>query len=346
MRILNFKCLILNGVGRIAFVFCFVFASSLFATPFWYHNLSSNEANTYIGYGSGSSENEAKQNALLDISGQISTVVKSEYKGDKKLIDGIYTKDISEQTSQKTNSSLSDFEVLKVENSDLWYVAIKYENRASIDKFIQKIKALPTLKNTTPKKQNSFLSQTLIGKELQSALGFEFDFKLFRKDTLWYIKYEDTLQVLSKKDFEKFFVTTQNPNLTLNTNKKNNILKDKEEYRFLIDSKQNGYVTLFDIYEDGTVGLIAKNLTISKDKKIEFPDEKSDMLFEASILEEGKDTFDLYTLIYSKKPLILDRFAMSESELIKDERYKNFDELIELLDGFEYSSLKVVTKAK
>jgi len=105
-------------------------------------------------------------------------------------------------------------------------------------------------------------------------------------------------------------------------------------------------VTLFDIYEDGTVGIIAKNLTISKDKKIEFPDEKSDMLFEASILEEGKDTFDLYTLIYSKKPLILDRFAMSESELIKDERYKNFDELIELLDGFEYSSLKVVTKAK
>jgi hypothetical protein len=179
-------------------------ANLLIATPLWYHNLSSNESNTYIGYGSGSTENEAKQNALLDISGQISTVVKSEYKGDKKLIDGIYTKDITEQTSQKTNSSLSDFEILKVENSDLWYVAIKYENRASIDKFIQKIKALPTLKNTNSKKQNSFLSQTLIGKELQSALGFELDFKLFRKDTLWYIKYEDTLQVLSKKDFESF----------------------------------------------------------------------------------------------------------------------------------------------
>lgn len=331
---------------KLIILICFVFASSLFATPLWYHNLSSNESNTYIGYGSGSSENEAKQNALLDISGQISTVVKSEYKGDKKLIDGIYIKDISEQTSQKTNSSLSDYEVLKVENSDLWYVAIKYENRASIDKFIQKIKALPTLKNTTPKKQNSFLSQTLIGKELQSALGFELDFKLFRKDTLWYIKYEDTLQVLSKKDFEKFFVTTQNPNLLLSTNKKNNILKDKEPYHFIIDSKQDGYVTLLDTYEDGTVGIIAKNLKISKDKKIQFPDEKSDMLFEASILEEGKDTFDLYTLIYTKKPLILDRFAMSESELIKDERYKNFDELIELLDGFEYSSLKVVTKAK
>jgi hypothetical protein len=324
----------------------FVFASSLFATPLWYHNLTSNEANTYLGYGSGSSENEAKQNALLDISGQISTVVKSEYKGDKKLIDGTYTKDISEQTSQKTNSCLSDFEVLKVENSDLWYVAIKYENRASIDKFIQKIKALPTLSTTTQKKENSFLSQTLIGKELQSALGFELDFKLFRKDTLWYIKYEDTLQILSKKDFEKFFVTTQNPNLTLTTNKKNNILKDKESYHFMIDSKQDGYVTLLDTYEDGTIGIIAKNLTISKDKEIQFPEVSSDVLFEASILEEGKDTFDLYTLIYSKKPLILDRFAMSESELIKDERYKNFDELIELLDGALYSSLKVVTKAK
>ena len=329
------------------FILLIVTIQSVFATPLWYHNLTSNESNTYIGYGSGSSENEAKQNALLDISGQISTVVKSEYKGDKKLIDGIYTKDISEQTSQKTNSSLSDYEVLKVENSDLWYVAIKYENRASIDKFIQKIKALPTLQNnTTQKKQNSFLSQTLIGKELQSALGFELDFKLFRKDTLWYIKYEDTLQVLSKKDFEKFFVTTQNPNLSLATNKKNNILKDKEPYHFMIDSKQDGYVTLLDTYEDGTVGIIAKNLKILKDKKIQFPDEKSDMLFEASILEEGKDTFDLYTLIYTKKPLILDRFALSESELIKDERYKNFDELIELLDGALYSSLKVVTTAK
>lgn len=318
-------------------------ANIIFATPLWYHNIPSNEANTYIGYGSGSSEAEARKNALLDISGQISTVVKSEYKGDKKLVDGVYKKDISEQTSQKTNSTLNDFEVIKVEQTDNWYIAIKYENIASIDKFISKIKEL---KNITPKPQNSFLSHTLIAKELHNALGFDLDFKLRRSDNLWYIKYEDILQILSKKDFEKFFTTIQNPNITLTTNKKNNILKDGEEYKFLIDSKKDGFVSVLGIYEDGTVGILSKNIKISKEKKLQLPDEKSDEIFVAGLLEEGVETFDLYVALVSSKPLILDRFALSDSELLEEERYKNFDELIELLEGMEYSSLKVVTKVK
>ena len=52
----------------------------------------------------------------------------------------------------------------------------------------------------------------------------------------------------------------------------------------------------------------------------------------------------MYVVIYSDKKLIFNRFAVASDDIIDDERYKNFDELIESLDGKEYATLKVITK--
>ena len=41
-----------------------------------------------------------------------------------------------------------------------------------------------------------------------------------------------------------------------------------------------------------------------------------------------------------------DSFAYADDELISEEKYKNFDELIEFLDDKIYTTLKVVTKPR
>ncbi len=48
----------------------------------------------------------------------------------------------------------------------------------------------------------------------------------------------------------------------------------------------------------------------------------------------------------SKTKLSLDEFAYADSEIIQDEKYKNFDSLIEYLDDKTFSSIKVSTKPK
>jgi len=51
-------------------------------------------------------------------------------------------------------------------------------------------------------------------------------------------------------------------------------------------------------------------------------------------------------LILSAKRIHFDNFAQADEALIEEEKYKNFDELIEFLDTKEFTTLKVVTKPK
>jgi len=51
-------------------------------------------------------------------------------------------------------------------------------------------------------------------------------------------------------------------------------------------------------------------------------------------------------VVYSKNKKYFDNFARADEALLSAERYKNFDERIELLDDMEFVTLKVVTKPR
>ena len=66
----------------------------LFGMPKWYYNLESNNSDIIIGYGSGKSEKEAKNNALNDIVSQIAVTIKNEIQKTQSLNSNNYNKNI------------------------------------------------------------------------------------------------------------------------------------------------------------------------------------------------------------------------------------------------------------
>ena len=104
---------------------------------------------------------------------------------------------------------------------------------------------------------------------------------------------------------------------------------DGDEFLFVVKSSEDGFVSIMSVYEDGTITTLVKNAKIKKDKLTNLPDEKSDATPVAGILEKGKETFDMYVVIWSDKKLNFDRFGDGNNENMEDERYKNFGELAE-----------------
>jgi len=300
----------------------FLFITILNATPSWYYNLPNTKQNFYIGYGSASSELEAKQNALVSISSQISIKIDSSLTTTKTYD----TKDMQIVSSQKTDANLNDYKVLKLEFKEgKYFVAIEYENIPNIQKFKNKLKA----KNIKVNFNNYFKN-----------------FELVRKDKRWYIKYQDIVQLLDKREFEKFFVTIPNENISIKTNKKNDILYDGDEFYFQVNTKEDGYISILTVYEDGTVSTLLKNIKVKANQKENLPDKDFEAIPQAGLLKQGVETFDLYVAIVSKKRFHFDSFATANEELIEDERYKNFDQLQRFLKDKNYTTLKVLTKPR
>ncbi|MBL0708252.1 MAG: LPP20 family lipoprotein [Sulfurimonas sp.] len=301
--------------------------SALFAQPLWYYKLPNNKSNYIIGYARGLTEKEAKQNALVSISSQISIKIDDEIIQDKSSKNGNYYDSTRIKSSQKTKATLSGYELLKISFVDgRYFVGIGYENIPSIFKFKRKLK-----KAGIDVPFNNYLKR----------------FELVRKDQHWYIKYQNVMQVLDTKYFHKFFNTVPNKNLTITTNKKHNILYDGDEFYFKVKSAKEGFVSILSVYENGIVSVLMPNVPVSKNSSQNIPDKDFEAIPQAGLLENGVETFDMYVAIYSSKKLILDEFMAADAHVIQDsEKHKNFDILQRFLHNKEYSTLKVVTEPR
>jgi len=321
----------------------FMFLSNIYATPLWYYNITDKNPQVIIGYGSGESEAKAKQNALSDVVSKISTQIDTSMKLHVEDRGGEALSSSKYDTVQKSSGVLSDYKLLKMEFvGGQFYVAVWYENIPSFDKFLRKIKIYDDFST----QKNSYLLHTYMAKKLKEALNKDIDFRLARKDKKWYIKYKNTLQVLDKKGFRYFVATIKHKDLDMKISKERGFLYDGEEFYFKVKSKKSGFVSIITVYEDGTVSTLLRNIPIKKNRVENLPDKDFESIPEAGLIQRGVETYDMYVVIYSKKRLYLDEFAYADSELINEEKYKNFDRLIEFLNGKVYSTLKVVTKPR
>lgn len=120
-----------------------LFTSFLFSStiPQWYLSQNISKTNSYdiIGYGEGISKDEAVQNALVNISRQISVKIDSTVQINKSTVGG-YSKGIKSNSTQQTNSSITDYEVIKSSYDQKYFVAILYENIPFYDRFLKNIK--------------------------------------------------------------------------------------------------------------------------------------------------------------------------------------------------------------
>jgi hypothetical protein len=289
-------------------------------------------ATIYYGEGSGNSYAEAKRKALEDVASQISVVIDSKIEETQSVKNDKYHKNFKVHSIQKTKVNLEDYEIVeKRKENNQFFVKIKYDNIPSLDKFASK----------TPYTKEQIKNG--IKKDFGKSLGLE----LVRKNRKWYIKYKNILQKLDKKDFYLFFKTTNRKDLKISLyNKRRNILHNGDEFSFLIKSAKSGYITIFDVYEDGTVSILAKNLKIDKKRKLIFPDEDSDSVLEASLLQNQKETFDMYVVLFTKKKRNFDEFISAYDDVVDEELYKNFDELINLIYNKTYATIKVIIRPR
>ena len=312
--------------------------TSAFATPAWYQQLNDTQENYYIGYGQARSDKKARDLALDDIASQISTTVDNSLQQSTSVNNDAVQTNIKKRSSHKSYAKLQGYKKLNytVENG-IHYIALSYENIPSLDKFNRKLSKLSRSEN---EQQNPYLANTPMAKKLIKKI----DFSLLRKDKLWYIHYRDIFQSLDNNDFSKFFASQKSGELSIRTHNNHSVLHDGENFFFKIHSAKSGFITLFTVYEDGTVATLMRNVAVDSHSNINVPNQENSSIFQAGLIAEGKETFDLYIVLFTPQEHYFDNFAQADEALISDERYKNFDELIELFREYPFTTLKVITK--
>lgn len=308
--------------------------------PNWYLSLKANKSNSeIIGYGEAKTLEEAKVKARENIAKQIKTTIEStaihNISSNNDNLHNLYSKKIQE----KTVATLQDIKLLKNYDNEEGrvFVALSYENIPFINRMAKKLDL-----SKCKEKQNSYMKKTLLLTKINKQTNCTPHIKLQRKNNLWYLVHKNSIQELPSEFFEELYTSVENENINLKPSKK--ILKDGDEFYFTATPKQSGYLSLLTVYENGTVTVLIPNIQVKKNKIIQLPDENYGEALEAGLVKLNQPTHDLYVAIYSQKKLNLSRFEQAAQELSKVENSKKFDELINKLDGYSFSTILLRTK--
>ncbi len=305
--------------------------------PTWYTNQNLKVLNKYevIGYGEGSSFREAEANAKEDIAQKLSSNVDSSIS-----ITSTDTNSTSEAKLKVTSKlNLQNLKTIKREEmKKSFFIALKYEN-LDLAYRVQKTIGDITCNN---EEVSLYMKETTLYQSVKNAVGCELSTKLQRRNAAWYLTYKEHMFLLSDSEFEQLYTSVDNKKFSFKSSKK--VLKDGDEFHFDFATDENIYVTLLDVYENGIVTLLQSSTQFSSNLQI--PSKKSKSYFEAGLVQEGKDTYDLYVAIYTKEPLDMSRYEYANEELASSELAYKFDELLNLIQKYEYSTILLRTTAK
>jgi len=311
------------------------------AYPQWYKHreLQSTVKYEVIGYGQGKTIKEAEANAKEDIAQTLISKVHSSFTSETSVYNDTFTNKNEAKLKITSNIHLHNVKAIKKEQlNNIFYVALKYKN---LD-LAYRIKTTIGSLQCNKKQYNNYLSRTPLIKELTASIGCKLDFKLDRRNEAWYLKYNEHLFLLSDDEFEELYVSKINDKFEFTSSKR--VLTDGDSFHFALNSKREGYVTLLNVYENGTVTLLQPSILIKN--SIQVPSIDSENYFEAGLVTEGVNTYDLYVAIYTKKQLDMSRFEYANEDLAESEIAYKFDELINLVDTYEYSSILMRTLVK
>lgn len=306
-------------------------------TPAWYMKQILQPSTKYelIGYGEAKSFKEAEANAKEDIAQTLSSDVDS-------TISVISTdeKSISEANLKVTSKlNLQNLQTIRREQlNDVFFVALKYEN---LDLAYRVKKTIGTFE-CEKESINSYIRTTPVFQKIKRAVGCELAVELQRRNSAWYLTYKEDMFLLSASEFEEFYVSKKSQKY--GSSPSENVLRDGDSFHFTFSSDEPIYVTLLDVYESGIVTLIQASTQIDGDLQV--PSKESENYFEAGLLEDGKDTYDLYVAIFTKEPLDMTRYEYATQELESSELAYKFDELINSINMYEYSTILLRTKTK
>jgi hypothetical protein len=304
------------------------------STPNWFGKNNNQDENIFIGYGTDKSLEKAKQNAIKDIVNSISTSVNSSVTNQKTQDGNKYSNQYKSTLKINSNATISGAKLIKSKKIDnIWYVKMLYNNSLIEDKFKEIIKP-----NTKNEKQNKYLANTELIKNLNSYLGKKLNYQLVRKNNIWNLRYKNHLEPLNQHTFYKLFSNQSNSNFIFKTNKKR--YKEDDDMYFVVNTNKGGFLSLFSVEHNGKVGLILNNEYIKENFRL--PSSDSEDIFYVTN-PYNKSIKEMYIAIFSENEISLEMFE-NTSEYLLDETNYNFDKLIKLLDKYNFSSTIIKIK--
>lgn len=101
-------------------------APLVIAAPSWYEDRSLPVAdNELVGYGAGKTEHKAKLSAAQDVAFQFGLDIEVNTTKSTRVVNDKYKLRFTEDIKQKTRHKLNNLNIIKSEEDDLWYVAVK-----------------------------------------------------------------------------------------------------------------------------------------------------------------------------------------------------------------------------
>ena len=318
----------------------FIFSIFLNSSPpEWFRKLSHKEFEI-IGYGNSKNLEEARTKAKKEIANSIQTQIISENIFETSEINDIVNEKVNLYLEAKTNVVLSDLKTVKEEKKKKeWYVALIYENLSIEKKFSDKI----SLSEQRSENQNRYLINSPLIQTINDELNCTLDIKLKRKNKMWYLAYENVMLPLSPDEFEQLFISSNSDNISLILSK-SSILTEGDVFSFYVESKQDGYLSIINVYENGECFIIIDNQPVTSHNPVRFPDESSDNELIAGLFIENQATYDLYVVLFDQVEINLSRIQTASEKIEIKERHYKFNEVLEIMNEYEFCTVLVRTK--
>ncbi|MCX6074117.1 MAG: LPP20 family lipoprotein [Campylobacterales bacterium] len=310
--------------------------------PAWFGTLSSSAGYEIIGYGEGVSLDEAKANAKSDIAKTIRSHIDSTFTTQTSVNNATLEHNASHSVRETSNLTLSDVVMLQRDQKNgHFYVALQYDNRPLF------IKLARLGGQALCGEPNPYLAQTSILKNLSTELNCTTSVEITRDQNGWYLGRGEYRVVLNESDFENLMIEASNGSLRLSaTPSRVNV---DEAYTLSLDALPfSGYLSLFDVYDDGRVVVMEKNIDLTRQlkKKLLYPNDirHEDQLV-GGLNVPLKDALDLCVAVVSNKPLELSKFTPMGETTEKGERAYAMDRLLSLMKNNPFATTVVTTRA-
>jgi len=190
-------------------------------------------------------------------------------------------------------------------------------------------------------KQNPFLKRSPLIKKANALTPCPYDYNLQHLNKKWYLHYKTVLFPLSPQKFDALFIDVSSAKVELKSPQSTFV--EGDGFNLYLKSYETGYLSLFDVYDDGRVGVLFENRAIKKGESFLFPSLESKQEFVATLMTPTKATKDLYVAVLSRNRLNLSSFEQQEGLLIGEQEFR-FNEVIALCRDHACTSIVLKTK--
>ncbi len=287
-----FKKIAVN-MKKLILVFIFLTIDiQLHAEPFipeWYLNASlPAKSHEIIGYGSANTLSEAMTMARAEIAKTLSVTIDSkvEYFASKK--NGATTYSVSNLINEESKIIIDNTEIIKKEKiNDTWYVAVKYTYLPLAVRIMDIAKQTDN-QSISP---HPILEKSPLFKTLKNEFNFTPKLSFFHKSGILFIRLNNEVMKVSRNEVPLLFGIVDSDFINFKT--KNSHLKNYEVYRFNIDIFKNGYLSVFQVSQNGGVVLFIDNEPVENGMKLVYPQEDIYEGLEAIVPEDYSSEIEL-----------------------------------------------------